>query len=250
MLRIFRKIFKKKKRKKRKSTQQQKLDRIELRQRKYLEKALEEMTEKDPELKRLIVAKTFNITLPDPSIGQRQEVDALINDLVIREIQQDPELRQKMVSGRIFQFMQSAGLAPSNEELRNRPTPMQQMINALDEFNKLKEAAGVKEPGFFRSLLTPEFITAAFQTIRELLPGTKPPVNAKDTIILVQNGEEREITRTEYEHLRWELQQQHNSRVKEGDTNENPDTEKNNNQEVPESDGTDQHDQTNHAPGS
>jgi hypothetical protein len=250
MLRIFRNIFKKKKRKKRKSTQQQKLDRIELRQRKYLEKVFEEMTEKDPELKRLIIAKTFNITLPDPSIGQRQEVDALINDLVIKEIQQDSELRKEMVSGRIFQFKQNVGLAPSNEELRNRPTPMQQMINSLEEFNRLKEAAGVKEPGFFRSLVTPELITAVFQTIRELLPGTKPPANIKDTIILVQNGEEREITRTEYERLKWELHQHQNSRVKEGDTNENKNTEKSDNQEVPESDGTDEHDQTNDAPGS
>ena len=82
MLRIFRNVINRKKRKKkRKSTQQQKLDRIDLKQREYVEKIFEEMTEKDPELKRLIVAKTFGIELPDPSIGQRQELEARLAHL-------------------------------------------------------------------------------------------------------------------------------------------------------------------------
>jgi len=240
MLRIFRNIFKsKKKRKKRKSTHQQKLDRIELRQREYVENIFEEMTAKDPELKRLIIAKTFNITLPDASIGQRLEVEAVINDLVIQEIIQDPELAQKIVSGKIFQLMQNAGLAPSNEELRNRPTPMQQMIKALEDTKRLKEAAGIKEPGWLKKFLTSDLAAAIIPLLIRSFLKLESPDTQENQYIYVKDGEEREISRAEYERLMKEQQQQYNTIMSDDSTNENPNTKEGTNPETLESDETD-----------
>jgi hypothetical protein len=239
---IFR-IFKKKRKKKRKSTLQQKLDRMEVKRRKYLESVFEEMTSKDPELKRLVIAKTFGFDLPDPSVGQRQEFDALINDLALQEIKRDPDLAQKIVSAKIFQTMQGAGLAPSNEELRNRPTPMQKMTKDFEELQKIREALGIKEPGLLEKILNSDVVASVLPIVVQMLLKGNASGNQEGRVVQVKKGEEKKIPLSEYNRTRNEQLIQSTGKP-EIDIDKNKNSDADAIQDLPGQDKPDSQDQT------
>lgn len=197
-------IGRKKKRKKRQLTEEQKLHKVELKIKKYAGKALLEMAEEDSEIKRRLVAETFDIKLPNPYEEPERKLKALIGDLLIRRIEEEPELARKIAEAKVYQVMRAEGLTPDSEEALNRPSPIRQQITRFKEVNELKKTLGIREPGFFDMFKDPEVIKAVLQLISSVFSGKGSP-NATEEMVLVQiNGEVKKIPMSEVERLQKE----------------------------------------------
>lgn len=196
----------KKKRKRQRSTEEQKLDKAKLRRERYIEDALVEMAEQNPALKRQLVADTFGFKLPDPAEERKRELKAVIDDLVIRRIGDEPELARKIADAKLHQIMSEEGITTGSEEGSNRPSPMRQLITRAKEIAELKELMGIKEPGFWDAVSKPEVLKGIFSLIPpivSLISGGKDISNTGEETVSVQiNGEMKQITMSEFEKLK------------------------------------------------
>ena len=199
-------IGRKKERKKRQLTDEQKLHKVDLKVKKYAGKALLEMAEKDPEIKRQMVAETFGFKLPDSYGEPQRKLKALIDDLVIRRIEEEPELARKIAEAKVYQVMTAEGLTRDSEEMRNRPSAMNRFTTQMEEVRRLKEVMGIKEPGFLGAFAHPEVLKSIFSLIPAILSsilGGKDTPNTGEATVLVQlNGEMKQITMSEFEKLK------------------------------------------------
>jgi len=209
-MRFFKKWWKKwkKKKKRRQSTTDEKLQRLELNRKRWQDKQLVEMAEKDPALKRQIIAHAFGFPMPDPAEGQLLELKALIINAAIQEIKDNKDMAKDIAQAKIFQTMQSEGLAPSNEEIRNRPSQLEQTINWVESIARLKAAMGIKEPGVIEKYLPPEVVATLVSILPSIIPvifGGKTPQNATEKMVSVEiDGIPTLISWSEYEKLQKE----------------------------------------------
>ena len=201
-------IGRKKKRKKRQLTEEQKLHKVELKIKKYAGKALLEMAEEDSEIKRRLVAETFDIKLPNPYEEPERKLKALIGDLLIQKIESEPEVARKITDAKIYQVMTAEGLTRDSEEMRNRPSAMNRFTTQMEEVRRLKEVMGIKEPGFLDALTHPEVLKSIFSLIPPILTaisGEKDASNTGEAMVLAQlNGEIKQIPISEFEKLKKE----------------------------------------------
>ena len=208
-----------KKRKKRQSTEEQRYRSAELRRKRYMEDALVEMAEKDPALKRQLVAQTFGYTLPDPAEEQLRELRAVantldlqrirndreladvVNTLAVQRIKDDPELADKVANAKIYQMMKAEGLTLDEEEGRDRPSSISQYITRVEEINRFKEVMGIRKPGLLDAFTHPEVVKAILSFVASVWGG-KDASNTGETTLLVQlNGETQRISMSEFERL-------------------------------------------------
>jgi len=199
-------IGRKKKRKKQQSTEEQQYRKAQFKTKIFLEKTVMEMAQQDEALRRQWAAQTFGFTLPDPSQEQERKLRAIIGGLAIREMEESPDIAKKIAGAKIYQVMTAEGLTRDSEEMRNRPSAMNRFTTQMEEFRRLKEVMGIKEPGFSGAFAHPEVLKSIFSLIPAILSsilGGKDTPNTGEATVLVQlNGEMKQITMSEFEKLK------------------------------------------------
>jgi len=194
----------KKKRKKRQLTDEQKFRKSDLKIKRYAEKALVELADKDPEIKRQLVCETYGIKLPDPYKEPERKLKALMDDLVVQRIENEPEVARKIADAKIYQIMRTEGLTPDSEEAMSRPSSIRLHIDRFKEINVLKEVMGIKKPGFLEKLINPEVVIGVLSLIASVFGG-KESLPATEEKVLVQiNNEMKIISMSEFKRLQSE----------------------------------------------
>lgn len=192
------------------------LRRSERKRRRYLDKAMIEMAEEDPAFKRLLIAHTFGIPLPDPTQGPQLELEAAISAAAIEYVKTDKDVAQDIAKRKIFQTLQSEGLAPSDEEIRNRPSPMHQLINSAQEVGELRKAMGIKEPGILEKVFTSELISLLIPLVSSFFKGKDSPLAPEEMKSVQINGKVTKVPVSVFRQL------QEQGLVQEIDENEPP----------------------------
>ena len=197
-------ITRKKKEKKRQPAGERRLRQAELFRKTYVEKELVKMAQEDLAFKRQLICQTFKITLPDPAEGERLRLLAVINQEVIKRIEENPGLAERMADAKIFKTMREEGMTRDGE----RPSAMRQNIEIAKEVNELKELMGIKDPGILDALMKPEVLVSIIPMISGIISaiiGRKESSNSEETVVWVQqNGEEKRMTMAEFKQLKGE----------------------------------------------
>ena len=154
----------------------------------YIAKAALEWAEKEPEVRRQMVAQTFGYNIPDETEKRYSELVAYIDKLAIERLKEDDALVRTVVEARIRQVTEKMGLRIEGEKGRRKPLSIDDYIEQVKKVKELKEALGVKEPGLLSSLLHPDVITAVLGVIRELFVEKQPPAEDK-VLVMVQKDE-------------------------------------------------------------
>jgi len=167
----------------------------------YITKSALEWADREPEIRRQMVAQTFGYKFPDEADKMQRELIAHIDKLAIQRLKDDSKLAGIVADARIRQATEEMGLQIEGEEWRRKPLSLDDYIERAKKFKELKEVMGVKEPGFVDAFTDPKVIVAAIQLISELV-GNKQVPPANNVVLVSEDGEEREITRQEYEQLK------------------------------------------------
>jgi len=164
----------------------------------YITKSALEWADREPEVRRQMVAQTFGYKLPDQAEKSRQELIAYIDELAIKRLKEDDGLARAVVEARIRQVTGEMGLQIEGEEWRRKPLSIDDYIERAKKFKELKEVLGVKEPGFWNSLMDPKVIANLLAIIREVFIEKQPPAEDKALVMVQVNGINRLITMEEF----------------------------------------------------
>lgn len=182
-------------------TAEEKSRKEEHRLKRFLSKSAIELADSDPETKRQMVAQTFGYQIPSPAERSEGKLIAHIDDLAIKKLSEEPELRRKVTDARIRQVMEKHGLIAEGEELRRKPPSIKGLIEEAEEINELKAVMGIKEPGILTALMDP----AVINSFLTLLSGFIAPRQTKaDNGVLVSvrvDGKNRIVTQEELKQL-------------------------------------------------
>lgn len=188
----------KKRTEKRQPTAEESSRNAEHRMKRYLSKSAIEIAENDPETRRIMMAQAFGFKFEDPVEKSRGKLIALIDELAIQRIKDDPELARTITDRRIRQVMESLGLIADGEEWQKKPLSLDEMIEEFEKVNHLKEVLGIKEPGFFDALMDPKVITSVLSMISQVMGGKQPPA-ANGMLVMVQiDGKDKLVTMEEF----------------------------------------------------
>lgn len=182
-------------------TDEEKSRTADLRLRRLISRSAIELVSKDPDAQRQVVAQTYGYHLPDEVEKSERRIVTLIDDLAIKMLKEDHKLARKMAEARLRRLTEKMGLKIEDEEWLRKPKFLDDMIEDVNKYKSLKEAFGVKEPGFLNAITDPKVIIAALQLISELV-GNKQASPANNVVLVTEDGEEKEITRQEYEQLK------------------------------------------------
>ncbi|MFC1977062.1 hypothetical protein ACFLWS_02185 [Chloroflexota bacterium] len=194
----------KKKRKKRQATEEQQLRKADLKKKRYEVDSLIELAEKDPAIKLQMLAHTFELKLPDPNEERKGRLKALVDDILIQEIEGNPELASRIARAKLHQYMSAEGLITDSEEGRNRLTPMEKLINDAKQVNELRELMGIKEPGLLEKIFNPEIILALLPLAPLIWGKKEPPAVPEETVSVRIKGVVLNITLSELKRLQRE----------------------------------------------
>lgn len=193
--------MKKKRIEKRRPTDEEMSRAADTKLKRYITRSALEWADRDPEIKRQMVAQTFGYKLPDQAEKKQRELIAYIDELAIQKLKEDHKLAQIVVDARLRQVTEEMGLEIEGEEWRRKPLSVDDYIERAKKFKELKEVMGVKEPGFVDAFTDPKVIVAALQLISELV-GNKQVSPTNNVVLVSEDGEEKEMTRQEYEQLK------------------------------------------------
>ena len=193
--------MKKKRTEKRRPTDEEMSRAADTKLKRYITKAALEWADRDPEIRSQMVAQTFGYKLPDQAEKKQRELIAYIDELAIQKLKEDHKLAGIVVDARLRQVTEEMGLEIEGEEWRKKPFSVDDYIERAKKFKELKEVMGVKEPGFVDAFTDPKVIVAALQLISELV-GNKQASPANNVVLVSEDGEEKEMTRQEYEQLK------------------------------------------------
>jgi len=193
--------MKKKKNEKEQRGEEQKPNRDKLKIDRYLSRSALEMMKGNPDVLRMMVSKTFGFEIPTLAEQRESEVSALIDELVIKKINENQGLQQDIVNARIEQLMESLGMVKDGEEWRRRPMTLDDLTMQFEKLNVLKETIGIKSKGFLEELVSPEIINLILMTITEVLKNRQSGPSEETRILVRIDGERVAITPEKYKQL-------------------------------------------------
>lgn len=167
----------------------------------YIAKAALEWAEREPEVRRQMIAKTFGYNIPDETEKRFSELVAYIDKLAIERLKEDDALVRTVVEARIRQVTERIGLHIEGREGRRKPLSIDDYIEQVRKIRELKEALGVKEPGLLSSLLHPDVIATVLGIIREVFIEKQPAAEDKVLVMVQEDGINRLITLEEYSQI-------------------------------------------------
>ena len=129
--------MKKKRNEKRRPTDEEMSRAEDAKLKRYITKSALQWAERDPDVKRQMVAQTFGYKLPDQAEKRRQELVAYIDEIAIRRINEDPELARRITDARIRQVMEEMGLKFEGEEWRKKPLSTKELIEKFKEIRRI-----------------------------------------------------------------------------------------------------------------
>lgn len=182
-------------------TDEEKSRAADFRLKRLISRSAIELVSKDSETQRQVVSQIYGYHLPDEVEKSEKRIVTLIDDLAIKMLKEDHRLARKMAEARLRRLTEKMGLQIEDEEWLKKPKSLDDMIEDVNKYRSLKEAFGVKEPGWLDAITDPKVIIAALQLVSEYI-GNKQASPANNVVLVTEDGEEREITRQEYEQLK------------------------------------------------
>lgn len=191
----------KRKRNEKPLTDEEKSRAADLRLRRLISRSATELISKDPDAQRQAVVQIYGYHLPDEVEKSEKEILVYINERTLMRLKENNEFTRTVVEANIRKITEKMGLKIEEEERRKKPPSIDDYIERAKKFKELKEVMGVKEPGWLSGFADPKVITALFQLISEFVGNKQAPPN-ENVVLVSEDGEEREITRQEYEQLK------------------------------------------------
>lgn len=174
-MRLFRFGKKRTKKVKRQPTAEQMSDIAEYKRKRYIADSFIDMANQDPEWRRQMVAEAYNLKLPtkDPTAEQQKELEALISNLVIKQLRENPELARQIVDTRIAQLTSQGDLVTHGHDEDYHPdTALGQVLAELQDLEELKSMLGAdKSPAFTDVFKDPQVIIHLISTFQSLIKG-------------------------------------------------------------------------------
>lgn len=156
--------------KRRQETAEQKKERLDLKRKQFLHEGYLEMAQGDPDIKREMIAKEFNLNIKtiDPTEKKKREIEAKIVDKALEKITSDPELTEKFVDVQVEKIIGGANEEPEDGE---GGSLIRQLIDEKQDWQELEELmGGGGEKSFLKTLvglLTPESIQAIGNLLKQ-----------------------------------------------------------------------------------
>lgn len=179
----------------------------EHKRRRYITDSFIEMANQDPEWRRQMVAEAYSLKLPtkDPAAEQQKELEALISDLAMKQLRENPELARQIVDARISQLVNQGDLATNGDGEEYRPdSGIGQVLGEIEDLEELKSRlGGGKSSAFADVFKDPQVITSLISTLQSFIKGVSP--QAMETKIMVQvDGQSKTVTELEFQRLQME----------------------------------------------
>jgi len=168
----------------------------------YIAKSAIEWADKEPEVRRQMVAQTFGYKLPDPAEKRHRELIAYVDELAIERLKEDDGFARAVVEARIRKITEEMGLRIEGGKWQRKPPSIDDFIEQFKKIKELKEVLGVKEPGFWSSLMDPEVIASLLALIREVFTEKQPPAQDQVFVMVQVDGINRLITMEEFEKIK------------------------------------------------
>jgi len=167
----------------------------------FITRSAVEWADRDPEVKRQMVAQTFGYKLPDQAEKRQRELIAYIDELAIQRLKEDDGLARAVVEARIRQVTEEMGLEIEGGEWRRKPLSLDDHIERAKKFKELKEVLGVKEPGFWDAFTDPNVLVGLINSISDLVTAQKSSSAQEGLVPVRVDGIDRLVTREELEQL-------------------------------------------------
>lgn len=194
--------MKKKRPEKRPSTDEERSRAADAKLKRYITKSALDWAEKEPEVRRQMVAQTLGYKIPDEVEKSRRELINSINELAIKKLKENPKLAQAVAEARIRQVTEEMGLQIEGEEWRRRPLTIDDHIERAKKFGELKEVLGVKERGFWDAITDPQVIVGILSLANDLITAWKSSSTQKALVPVKVDGIDRLVTQEELEQLK------------------------------------------------
>ena len=191
-------IKRKKRHEKRRATVEDMSRAADAKLQRYIASSAIKLADEEPEIRREMVAKTFNFHIPSQTEKAHNELHVFIDNLAIKMLKEDPEFARTIAEAKIRQVTEEMGLHIEGRQLQRKPPSIDDWIEQFRKIKELKEVLGVKEPRFWDSFKDPQVIAGIFSMIREVFAREQPPAEDKVFVMVQESGINRLITMEEF----------------------------------------------------
>jgi len=194
-------MVKKKKNSKEQMSEEEKAQKDKRKIDRFLSKSAHKIMQDNPDVLRTVVGKTFNFNIPTIEESSMSKLLAHIDELLIKDIENNPSLKRDILDARIAQLMEGFGTVKVGEEWRRKPPTLDDWIMQFEKFNLFQETIGIKPKGILQELASPEIINPFLMTIVELLKARQAGPSEETKIPVQIDGKNVTITIEEYKQL-------------------------------------------------
>jgi hypothetical protein len=192
-----------KRRKRQRLTDEEKASRLDIKLKRVISKAAEDLALRDEDASRQMVAQTFGFKLADREEKSRTELVTFLNELAIEELKKNPDLAQRIAQAMIRREVQELGLRVEGDDWIRKPYTMDDMIRDSKKVNELKQVLGVKESaGWLEALLNPQVVKGILGLLTKMIGGGGQAYESDGGLIRCSiDGEEKLLTPEEFAKL-------------------------------------------------